>query len=144
MARFKVIPEVHLVLVERGRLLMMRRFNTGYADGQYSLVAGHVDGNETFAAAMAREASEEAGLDIDPAALTLVHAMHKRAEEERLSLFFRADAWAGEPVNREPHKCDHLGWFPAGEWPANTVPYVAKALGHIAAGRVYSEFGWEG
>jgi hypothetical protein len=29
--RFKIIPEVHLFLERDGRLLMLRRFNTGFA-----------------------------------------------------------------------------------------------------------------
>ena len=142
MAKFKLIPEVHLVLLQDGRLLMLRRFNTGYGDGQYSLVAGHVDGGETFAAAMAREADEEAGLHIDPNDLTLVHTMHRMSDEERLSLFFRAATWSGEPTNMEPHKCDDLSWFPIDARPQNTVPYVEAAIGHILNAVPYGEFGW--
>ncbi|MBI1200035.1 MAG: NUDIX domain-containing protein [Phenylobacterium sp.] len=142
MARFKLIPEVYLVLEREGRVLMSRRFNTGYEDGKYSLVAGHVDGGETFREAMAREAMEEAGLAIDPDALSLVHVMHRRSEEERAGFFFRAAAWRGEPVNREPDKCDDLAWFPVGAWPDSTIPYIRAALDHLFAGRGYCEFGW--
>jgi len=142
VARFKIIPEVHLILQRGETLLLLRRFNTGYEDGKYSLVAGHVDGGETFSAAMVREAREEAGLELSSAQFQLVHTMHRLSDTERLSLFFRADGWTGEPRNVEPHKCDDLSWFSQTELPDNMVPYVRAAIGHIADGAIYSEFGW--
>ncbi|KJS35511.1 MAG: NUDIX hydrolase [Hyphomonas sp. BRH_c22] len=144
MSRFKLIPEVHLVLLRDGKVLMLRRFNTGYEDGKYSLVAGHVDGGETFRSAMAREAQEEAGLEIAPAALRLLHTMHRNSDEERVSLYFGVDAWSGEPVNTEPHKCDDMRWFALTELPQNTVPYIRVALASINDDVAYLEFGWAG
>lgn len=140
--RFKIIPEVHLILRQGTSLLMLRRYQTGYMDGYYSLVAGHVDGFETFRSAMAREAQEEAGVLVALDDLELVHTMHRFADQERLSLFFEAAQWQGEPVNSEPEKCDAMGWFASDDLPGNTVPYVRTAIGHVVAGQTYSEFGW--
>ena len=66
---FRLPVAVHLLLVKDDRILLLRRYNTGYEDGNYSVVAGHVDGGEQLKSAMVREAREEAGLDISPSNL---------------------------------------------------------------------------
>ena len=58
MERFKLVPAAYLVIVREGKILLLRRFNTGFEDGNYSMIAGHLEGNETFIQAMVREARE--------------------------------------------------------------------------------------
>lgn len=142
MERFKTIAEVHLVLERDEEFLMLHRFQTGYMDGYYSLVAGHVDGGETFTQAMAREALEEAGISIEIEDLELVHTMHRMDGEERLSLFFKAKKWSGEVSNMEPRKCDDLDWYTIPAKSKLMIPYILSALTKIAEGTPYSEFGW--
>ena len=62
--RFRLVLAVHLLLMDQDRLLMLRRSNTGWQDGNYSVVTGHVEGDEPASAAMIREANEEAGITI--------------------------------------------------------------------------------
>lgn len=86
-------------------------------DGLCSVVAGHVDGSETFRAAMIREAHEEAGISIKNEDLQLMQTMHSFADGERLSLFFEADTWNGDIRNMEQHKCDDLDWYSLADQP---------------------------
>jgi ADP-ribose pyrophosphatase YjhB (NUDIX family) len=71
-----------------------------------------------------RETFEETGVGINPADLVFTHVVHHRNPEGqgRVGFFFTAARWAGEPVNREPHKCAGLYWVDPASPPANTVP----------------------
>jgi 8-oxo-dGTP diphosphatase len=141
--RFKLIASVYVLFVRDGKILMLRRANTGYMDGHYSLVAGHADGGEALTAATAREAMEESGVTIAPADLRLKLAMHRIGDDERLDFFFEPAAWTGEPTNMEPGKCDDLRWFPLAALPENTIPYIREAIRCYREGVGYSEWGWE-
>lgn len=141
--RFKLIPTSHLILIRDGKILLLRRFNTGYEDGNYSVVAGHLDGNETFIQAMVREAKEEADITIKPEDLNVIHTMHRKEPgEERIDFFIRARKWAGEPKIMEPERCDELKWFDIEDLPENVIPYVKQAIDNIKKGIFYSEHGW--
>lgn len=140
--RFKLVPTSHLILIRDGKILLSRRFNTGWGDGLYSVVAGHLDGNETFRQAMVREAKEEAGIDVDVADLEVVHVVHRKSDDERVDLFMRAGRWGGEPRIMEPDKCDDMGWFGLDALPEKMVPYVRQAIENITNGVYYSEHGW--
>lgn len=137
--RFKFIVAVYLMLIkDSGMILMLRRCNTGYEDGNYSLVAGHVEESESFREAIVREAKEEAGIDVDLEDVDIAHVMH-RVVLGRISVFLTAKKWNGEIKNMEPEKCDDLSWFDSNNLPKNTIPYIKKAIENYENGVLYSE-----
>jgi 8-oxo-dGTP diphosphatase len=140
--RFKALVAVHLFLLRPGQTLLARRYNTGFEDGSYSVIAGHLDGAEPVTHAMVREASEEAGITIREEDLRLVHVMHRRSDDEWIDLFFTTASWEGEPAIKEADKCDDLRWFPLSDLPENMVPYVRSALERVQEGAAFSQFGW--
>jgi len=149
--RAKLVPAVHLLLVKDGRVLLSRRFNTGWEDGKWSVPAGHVDQGETVTEAMAREVREETGILVNKDDLLFLHVMHRRssgersrAENDRVDFFFTADRWQGEPNIMESHKCDAMEWFPIDALPPDTVAYVRAGIEHAFKKKPFSEFGWNG
>jgi len=141
-SRFKLIAAVYVLLVQDDRVLLLRRFNTGYEDGNYSLIAGHLDGDEEIVSAAIRETKEEAGITIDPADLAVVGVMHRRSEDERIEFFLEARRWRGTITNTEPHKCDELAWFPVDRLPENVIPYIRHAIEHFTKGSWFQSYGW--
>ena len=141
--RFKIVPTVYLVLRQRDDILLARRCNTGFHDGEYSLPAGHLDGMETLVQAVVREAKEEIGIHLDGNCLRLGHVMHrKEGNEERANFFFVSTEWRGHPRIMEPLKCDDLRWFCLHKLPPNLIPYVQQAITCLIQGIAYSEYGW--
>jgi len=145
--RPRVLPTVYLVLVKGNKILLSRRYNTGFQDGDYSFPAGHLkDDEETLSQAVVREAEEEVGIEINSTDLELVHIMHRRQKtptnERRINLFFTVGKWKGEPKIMELDKCDDLQWFEPDNIPDNTIPYIKQAINCIKENAVYSEYGF--
>jgi len=140
--RFTIRAAVYLLLVKSEKVLLLRRFNTGWRNGEYTLPAGHVDGGESIRSEVCREAKEEIGITIKPSDLQFAHVMHQRDNHEYIDFYFVAKTWDGEPKNCEPEKCDNLRWVPLNDLPDNVIPNVKQALNAYASNEDYSEFGW--
>lgn len=141
--KFMPYAAAYLVLIKEGQVLLLRRFNTGYQDGNYSIVAGHLDGGETTKQCIIREASEEAGIKLSPEDLEVVHVMHRlSSDREYFDIYLRAQKWTGNVTNMEPDKCDELKWYRMDSLPDNMLPEVKLALESISKNVHYGEFGW--
>jgi len=142
--RIKYYADVLLVLIKNEQVLIYRRANTGYFDGYYSLVAGHLEYNETFKDGIIREAKEEAGIILNPDDLKIVHLTHRFNGIDRVyfSTYIKSEKWSGEIRNEEPDKCDDLQWFDLNNLPKKIVPAIKFALESIKDGKIIGEFGF--
>jgi len=142
--RFTLIASAYVFFRRDDEILLLRRFNTGYEDGNYSVPAGHLDGNEDLLAGAIREAHEEIGVTLRRDQLRVAGVMHRLANDERMDIFVEARDWEGELVNREPEKCDDLSWFPLDALPTNTIPYIRRAIELTVAdiGMWFEMYGW--
>jgi 8-oxo-dGTP diphosphatase len=143
MSRCSNIPAAYLILLRDDKVLLLRRHNTGYRDGEYSFIAGHVEEGESFTAAIIREAREEAGIIVHEEDLTTSHVMHRKSDDSVwVDIFFTAENWTGDAINREPDKCSDLSWFPLDNLPEKTIPYIRRVMNYLREKKYYSEEGW--
>lgn len=145
--RFCLPVSVYLILKQNQEVLLLRRFQTGFSDGLYGVVAGCIDGNESVVDALIREAKEEAGIKIDRKDLSFPTTMHLKGGEnhwEAFCFFFVAENWTGEIINNEPHKCDELQFYHLDNLPSNMIPYVKEGMFAAIHQIPFIEHGWEG
>ncbi len=142
--RFKLRSAVYLFLKKDNRILLLRRFNTGWMDGKYSLVAGHLDGNETVTQAMIREAMEEAKIVVRKENLVPAITIHRKSsDQEYADFFFVCEKWEGKIMIGEPDKCDDLSWFDIDNLPENLLPHIKEAWQKYQDKIPFFESGWE-
>lgn len=140
--RFKLPCAVSLLLIKDNKVLLLRRQNTGWQDGNYGVPAGHIDGNESLTTALQREAYEEIGIKIQPKDCAFVHMTHTQSNKEYIYVYFVVKKWQGEPSNKEPEKCDQLLWAPVDDLPTNTIPIIRDAIQCFSDKIPYAEAGW--
>lgn len=142
--RFTLPSAVYGVFMRDNQVLLLRRFNTGWRDGYYSLPAGHIDGAEKVTDALIREVKEEACIDLEVENISTPLVMHRQSLKkiEYIDFFFPITKWYGEPQIGESDKCDDLSWFNLDALPENTLRYVRHALECIQQEITFTEFGW--
>ena len=123
-------------------MLLARRANTGFEDGNYGPAGGHLETGETIFQAVIRECWEEIGVGLEPADLRTIGVTHYSSPTgDGIEFFLRAERWTGEPFAKA--ECNDLRWCALDALPQNTIPFVRRALGHhLLNGVWFDETGW--
>lgn len=142
--RTLLVAAAYVVLLRpsdgRTEVLLQLRAGTGYMDGHWAVLAGHVDPGESVHDAAVREAAEEAGVTVQVEDLEPLTVLHRfvpggAAVDQRIDMFFAARRWDGEPALREVEKAAAMGWFPIDELPDPVVPHERLVLDALARDR---------
>lgn len=110
---------VFVVLERDGKVFLLRRANTGWADGYFTLPSGHIDQGETVREAAIKEAREEAGVEIALEDLQFIHVDYMR--DKYVNFYFKVTTWQGEPIIGEPHLASESVWVGIDELPTDTI-----------------------
>lgn len=142
--RHKIVAAVYAIIIKNGKILLSLRENTGFMDGWYSLVAGHVEADETVDEAMLREAKEEANIVVKSMKLgTVMFRKGIDGRDDYMDFFFIIDDYEGDIINKEPQKCGELKFFNIYNMPNNVLNYVLKAIDNALKGIPYDNFVFE-
>lgn len=132
--RHRVAVAAYIILIKDNKVLLLKRVNTGYHDGDYSLPSGHIEKGEFPDQAAIREAEEEIGIQIQELSFKTV----LYSDDNYVCFFFEAVKWQGDVRNCEKEKCDEIRWFDFDHLPENMAPEVITGLENFLQKRYYS------
>lgn len=102
---------VGCVVLSEGKVLLGQRKGS-HAKGCWGFPGGHLEFGESVEACATRELLEETGLK--PLSLRLgpwVENLMENGQKHYITLFVFIDQFEGEPILREPDKCEGWEWF---------------------------------
>ena len=130
-----IVADLLMTKNENGKkqILLSKRKNTGYKDGEYELPGGHLEENEDL-----YEAKEELGISLKRENLKIVHIMHHYTGK-RMNFILETEKSDLEPRIMEVDKCEELKWVEINNLPKNTMEKVKIIIGYIEKGELYSK-----
>ena len=142
--RFTLPAAVFLILRRDNKVLLLKRYNTGWHDGEYDLIAGHLEAEESLTTALVRESRDEIGITVQPQDVQFESLLHGHFDngKEYFYVFFQVTRWKGTPKIMEPEKCSELSWFDIAQLPANLTPGTQLGLNAYLYKQPYKEFGF--
>lgn len=131
-----------LFLRSDNKILLLRRKNTGYEDGNYCFPGGHVEKGEPIHEALIREVKEEIGINIRENDLKLIHILNRKIDDNAyVDFIFECNKWEGNPYIVETDKSDDLQWFAIDNVPENIISFMKEVFSENE--NIYIPYGWK-
>lgn len=139
--RFKTAVTVGAILInEDNKILLQKRCNTGYMDGMYAIVSGHLEKNESMLSGIIREVKEEIGVELSSDKVEFVCIIRRGDNDDYINSYFKCDNFAGDVKNMEIDKCTELKWFNINELPDNIIPNDKRAIKNMINNIILDEY----
>lgn len=142
--RFFVLPSVNVAVIEKDKVLLSRRANTGWMDGRLCLPGGHVEAGETPRQAAVRELKEELGIDVHIDELELICVAARNTKPDQYVAYeFSIKDKGLEVTNAEPEKCSELVWSMLEDLPDDLIGDFREIIEQgLIKGDTYLELGF--
>ncbi len=125
---------VGVMIWKDGKVLIGKRKNA-HGAGEYAWPGGHLEYGETFEDCVAREAFEEAGINITN--IRFLRLLNFRAYGKHyVDIGMIADWQSGEVKVKEPEKCQGWEWLSLSEVPENVFAPVKSYFTALETGQV--------
>jgi 8-oxo-dGTP diphosphatase len=130
---------INVLVLKDGKALLGKRIGSGVlATGMYQTPAGHLELLEPILACAHREILEETGIEIQNLRFLNITNVRKFAPAHYVCLSFVADWKSGEPVNKEPDRCEGWDWYPLTNLPEPRTPASEAAIrGYLDGGTLF-------
>lgn len=120
--RNSVIPSVNILIIDKNKILLSKRRNTGWMDGYLCIPGGHVEENETPRQAALREIKEELDIDVKADELEFVCVVARDKKPDGYVAYeFKINGHNIKYKNAEPEKCEELIWANLDNLPEKTI-----------------------
>jgi 8-oxo-dGTP diphosphatase len=118
---------------DAGRVLLVRRGPRHFGAGLWCLPCGYVEWNEDVAAAAAREALEEAGVEVEIGEVVQVATNRHEPDRPTVGIWFAARMVDPGARPQAGDDADEAGWFDPAAPPPLAFPTDAPVLARLAA-----------
>jgi 8-oxo-dGTP diphosphatase len=108
----------NVFVIQAGKLLLGKRKDANYHDGEWGLPGGHLEHREKIIDAAKRELFEETGLIADTCVFALVENDIRVDDNHYIHFGFLAENVSGTLENKELGKCYGWEFFPLDQLPS--------------------------
>ncbi len=131
---------INVFVVKNNKLLLGKRRNI-FGSGTWGLPGGHLENRESMKAAAARELEEETGLKANEFEFTNVVNDRKQGRNHLhyLQIGFIAKEVEGDPMVKEPKRCEVWDWFPINNLPQEIFPAHKSQIQLFIKGLQFSD-----